>query len=858
MKTNAKDYLKEFATDQPDWLKALIYASIESNGNITNERKNEIFINLTKGTNLNITEPNISNETNDSEIQLTKLIHKGGVNALKEDQTIKFSNDVTILYGMNGAGKSSYFKVLNEIVGGNQKKEILPNIYTETPKPIEIELSFKLKNGQNKTINWNGSNRSLNLLNKCKVFDTSYLEGLLATRKADSTLIQPLGLNLFTYLVGVIDEFKYKVNSQVDKKRLEKPTIDLKHLRDEIKTSFESHQVSNSIKSQVEKLYSFSDKDAEKLKVKQDELKNLKQINIQDKIRLKKNDKEEFESIKSHIDNAIKNISGVLKRTQNSIKTYLENKEANKLAKKQFEILSTIPANNTEEWKEFIKAGEKYTSKLDSTEKVCAYCRQPLADNNSIKLVQSYGNFLKDESEQKLNEAIQNLESLKQELKGISIELKIKENIEVILQETKIENSDGSLNQLINNIIFNLEKGKEELITIIGSKSPKDIEIELQNKDIINSKLSTIIESLQTEIIKLENDNKDKNTQIDKLEKEIKIYLENKSISQQKVNITKWFSIDSVEKELRQKAEQISSTKITNLSKIAHNDLLTETLKTNFTNELTGLGFNKLEVKLENARGQKGTSNTKLTLTKNKDIKAVLSEGEQKAVALALFIAEAKIQKSINPIILDDPVNSLDHKIAGNFANRLLQLENQIILFNHNKLFLDAFETSKEGHVCKTIDSTCNNSRGKHIRIYLVNNEGKSSKGVLTNYKLNKAQTHISDAKKMLNTSPFEESLKVANLLRKAVECTIDEKIFNNQVPTKNSTKNSRINWDELKKLNNDESTIDLLKNIHGRVSGGEMHNGTENEENPIDVDEFNKMISDVENILNTSFLCLN
>ena len=31
------------------------------------------------------------------------------------------------------------------------------------------------------------------------------------------------------------------------------------------------------------------------------------------------------------------------------------------------------------------------------------------------------------------------------------------------------------------------------------------------------------------------------------------------------------------------------------------------------------------------------------------------------------------------------------------------------------------------------------------------------------------------------------------------------------------------------------------------------MHNGTENEENPIEIDEFNTMISNIENILGTS-----
>lgn len=538
-------------------------------------------------------------------------------------------------------------------------------------------------------------------------------------------------------------------------------------------------------------------------------------------------------------------------KTQSLIKTYLESKDANELAKKQFEILSSIPANNTEEWKEFIKAGERYTSKLDSTEKVCVYCRQPLIDDNSINLVQSYVDFLKDESERKLNKTTHDLELLRKELNEILIKLKIKENIELILKDTKIENLDRNLSQIIDNIIVELEKSKEELIRGIDSKNYRDIKITLYNKDIIELKLSKIITNIEAEITKLVDDNIGKNIQIGKLEKVLKYLLENKSISQQKEKFKQWFDIDCREQKLRQKAEQIHTTSISNLSKTAHNDLLTETLKNNFIEELKSFGFDKLEVQIENAGAQKGTSNTRLTLTKNKDIKAVLSEGEQKAVALALFIAEAKIQTSINPIILDDPVNSLDHKIAGNFANRLLQLENQVIIFNHNKLFLEAFETSKENHICKSIDSACNNSKGKHIRIYLVNNEGKSSKGVLTNYKLNKAKTHIDDAKRLLQNSPFEDSVKVASLLRKAVECTIDEKIFNNQVPTKNSTKNSRINWDELKKINNNKATIDLLKSIHGRVSGGEMHNGTENEENPIDVEEFNTMISNIEKILN-------
>ena len=43
MKKNAKVYLKDFANDKPNWLKALIYEVIESNGSISDDKKSEIF-----------------------------------------------------------------------------------------------------------------------------------------------------------------------------------------------------------------------------------------------------------------------------------------------------------------------------------------------------------------------------------------------------------------------------------------------------------------------------------------------------------------------------------------------------------------------------------------------------------------------------------------------------------------------------------------------------------------------------------------------------------------------------------------------------------------------------------------------
>jgi energy-coupling factor transporter ATP-binding protein EcfA2 len=850
MKVNAKEYLKEFSASQPEWLKALIYEVIETNGNISDDdKKKNIFNSLRDDSSLEINEPNIGANDPDKEIFLTSLEHVQGVNALKKNQMIKFHNDITILDGLNGAGKSSYFKVLNEIVGGNQKKVILSNIYLDTQQTIDVNISFQEKTGQSQTKNWNGNSRSLDSLNKCKVFDSSYLNGLLETRKADSTLIQPLGLNLFSYLVAMIDEFKAKLKREADEKKLEKPTIELKFLSDEIKSSFETHQINNTRKKKIEDLFDFSDENLKMLEKTRNELQDLKQINIQDKIRLKKSDKKDIDSIKEHIEDTNKKLSNFYTDTQTQLELLTENKKANELAKKQFKILVGIPSSDNPDWKEFIKAGEKYKSEVDDSDKICIYCRQSLQDENATKLIIAYGKFLKDDSEKKLNNSLEKIKILIHKIEIPFTDLAIKEDIKNILKEYTFEKTEKTLLEVINTAIDNFSLKKDEILKKI-KESNIDLKIELQDISNVTKRLSSISKTIQAAIDKLSEENSTKATEIEKLEKSLKQLQENESISKQKENINKWFETDKAEKNLREKFTKIKTAKITTLSKTAHNELLTETLKQHFTNELSFLGYKNLKLKIENARGGKGVSSTKLTLSNNNDIKTILSEGEQKAVALALFIAEAKIQKSKNPIILDDPVNSLDHKIAGKFAQSLLKLENQIILFNHNRLFLDSFETSKENHICKTIDSNCNKSKGKHIRVYKVNSEGQNLKGVLVSYKSNKVKDHISNANELLKKSPFKYELEVAILLRKSVECVIDEVIFNNQIPTKYSNKNSRIAWGELKRLKNDHKIIDKLETIHGRVSGGEMHNGTESEENPIEVEEFKTMISDIEGML--------
>ena len=68
----------------------------------------------------------------------------------------------------------------------------------------------------------------------------------------------------------------------------------------------------------------------------------------------------------------------------------------------------------------------------------------------------------------------------------------------------------------------------------------------------------------------------------------------------------------------------------------------------------------------------------------------ILSEGEQRAVALADFLTEVGLNPSSAGIVLDDPVTSQDHYRKERIARRLVaEAKNrQVVIFTHDLVFL--------------------------------------------------------------------------------------------------------------------------------------------------------------------------
>lgn len=107
--------------------------------------------------------------------------------------------------------------------------------------------------------------------------------------------------------------------------------------------------------------------------------------------------------------------------------------------------------------------------------------------------------------------------------------------------------------------------------------------------------------------------------------------------------------------------------------------------------EFKALGVGTLKVSLQ-SRADRGKAlhKLKLELPQSRSPGDILSEGEQRAVAIGSFLAEIGLNGDKGGIVFDDPVSSLDHRRREHVAKRLAAeaATRQVVVFTHDIYFL--------------------------------------------------------------------------------------------------------------------------------------------------------------------------
>jgi AAA domain len=158
-----------------------------------------------------------------------------------------------------------------------------------------------------------------------------------------------------------------------------------------------------------------------------------------------------------------------------------------------------------------------------------------------------------------------------------------------------------------------------------------------------------------------------------------------------------------------------AAKQLTIQSKLASEDLVNKNFETLFVEECGRLNAPNVALHFQ---GRSGQAQRKKVVA-NYRPSAVLSEGEQKVLALADFLAESRMRGTKAPLVFDDPVTSLDYRRLDEVAARIQHLAetHQVIVLTHNIMFASALIFARQ-------------NKKLRVKIYEVR-DGGEYKGIL-------------------------------------------------------------------------------------------------------------------------------
>lgn len=798
--------VKKFANEFPYWIKYLANKILSGN-EISQNDIDETYLYLLedlgiteKTTRTEITLSGLHDNERDyySNLMLSKLENVEGVNALLEGQSIEFSPNLTIIYGSNGSGKSGYTRLLKNVFYSKSKEKILSNIYsTDIVKPVNANFIFKSE-GNEISVSYNNNDHSI--FEQFSVFD-----GKSAVKHIESKNefeFKPAGLNFFGKFADALSHVEKKLNNEVTIKQQGTNINNLLMLFDGNSEVTEAIQAINTDKGfeNLSKIASYTEKNTkekesvqkkyEELQIastkKDQEIRNLKTIK-----KLLLQVKQSVEKFNQYFSNEM------FEKANQAIIECLEKEEIAKNEGVENFKTDNLNGIGTSEWKNFILSAEKFAllqengnSHYPKNEDHCLFCQQKLSEP-AQKLIINYRKFIESVSEKKAAELQNKLNKAKKLYDDLDFNLFPPNNI--------------LTNWLIENYPIELEiiKHSIEKQQILAEKICSDI----QNK-VVNEKVGVLIETniFVTIEIELEKSLTILNTgnqfkELERLRNSI-INLEHKE--KLSLHFPKFENYFNMQVWLNKASKaNFPKQKITLKEKELSSKYFSENYVSIFNNECQKLnGDFGIEI---NRTSTAGKSYRQLRL-KGKNPNTILSEGEQKVIATADFLAEMKLSEINRGIIFDDPVTSLDDKRKNEIATRLVEEAElrQVIIFTHDLVFVSNLLSKCEQQEAEFLCHWIENIDGKNPGAIYLNNAPSYEKDYKTS---GKAQNYLNEAKK---SNPQQREEKIKNgfaALRTSYEAQVVFGLFKGVV----QRFNERVSIESLRKVYFTTELIDEL-----------------------------------------------
>ena len=610
------------------------------------------------------------------------------VNRLAPSQTIKFSpQGITVIYGGNGAGKSGYARVLKRACGARDLSEdVRPNAMDKASAGLIPEATFDVEHkGKSGVVKWLKNQPAPTELSTIAVFDTHCARAYLDQQQEIAYL--PFGLDVVENLAQIVlPRVADMLNAEIANTLTDKTAFD--------------HLLGNTNVSKL--INGLSEKTS------LNEVETLAQMNEAEKKRL-----EELKKTLSEIDpktkskelrQAIVRINALAERVQKShnwvkeesIQKFKSLDEETELAiVAEVEAANVLragddllPGTGESTWKSLFNSAKKYSDEEaypkhkfpnNDADSKCVLCQQTLS-GESIERLNRFNTYIQADIAKKAHDSRMSRNNVISSIEAASLGF---EHAPLI----------DELNDLSPDIVIELNQFETAL------QNRQQWMLASQKSNVWNPvptltidptiKLKAIADKLGQEADTYEKATDDK--QKENLKQELDELIARESLNLVKQSITDLIARMAHKAKLHECKKDLATKPISDKAKEFASNTVTEPLRAALKREFSVLGVEGAIPRLdESVEKGKMKHKLQLDLVHHAQIRDILSEGEQRAIAIGSFLAELEIGGHEGGIVFDDPVSSLDHTRRINVARRLVEesKKRQVIIFTHDTAFL--------------------------------------------------------------------------------------------------------------------------------------------------------------------------
>ena len=696
---SARGILVDWANRQDDWARAVVAEVLSSRTSLSGEARDELRKIFLAEKRLSDARPRAVPRLVDeahvsggaTTFRLIRLRDCQNVNRLIGNQEIVFGPRVTILYGENASGKTGYVRILKRVSGVRGAQRVLPDITALEAGPPAAEIEYEI-DGEARTLQWRDE-PGLQPFNRITVFDTP----TASIHLTDSLeyVFTPADLSLYEVIHAEINALRKDLGDEIESRR--PPRVDFVA---EFKPGTEAYAMVQTLGvgtslSQLEALATVSEQDRgaiRELTQRVDALrpetsratmrKLTKQISIIDQVLPIVH---AMESFRSH-DFSVKRTT--LKAAEGARSSELNT------------VIDSDLGESSASFQAFLEAADSFlrsSGRRDypSDEDRCIYCRQSL-EFASRELLQRYRVFCEGSSA----ELVKRLQS------DVAEQYRVVTRADPTGAIGALGSVDGDALRVDDGVGARLRQFLESLTEVRSD----GIEVEVDRlagvvatAESLRIELSSLRTRLDEDLSTASVSNAERERLLAEARKQLDERSDRLTLGRHFVALREFVQyevwLNKATTHLRGFQGVLKT--LTEASKQASEQALQRDFESRFRRECRALRAPAVAIQFP---GRQGRTIRSKTLSPGYDLDAVLSEGEQKVLALADFLSEGLLRDGSSPIVFDDPVNSLDYRRLHEVVDRVVELsqDQQVVIFTHNVWFaseiLGRFEKNPDAY----------------------------------------------------------------------------------------------------------------------------------------------------------------